>query len=121
MKTIDEVIKNKLNGLYYGNRLILPFHAYFLKVIVDDEIIIDFSPSAKGINIVEEENFTSLYLLDYKDLKSSVSKYETVKILAVDKGKNIFDTDNHKKIVVYLEEKHKVRIEEADEDILFIE
>jgi signal-transduction protein with cAMP-binding, CBS, and nucleotidyltransferase domain len=121
MKTIDEVIKNKLNGLYYGNRLILPFHAYFLKVIVDDEIIIDFSPSAKGINIVEEKNFTSLYLLDYKDLKSSVSKYEAVKILAVDKGKNIFDTGNHKKIVVYLKEKHKVRIEEADEDILFIE
>jgi len=121
MKTIEEVIKNKLTGLHFGNRLILPFHAHFLKVIVEDEIISDFSPSAKGINIIEDEDFTNLYFLDYKELKNSISKFEVVKILAVDKGKNIFDTGNHKKIIVYLKEKHKAKIEEADEDILFIE
>jgi hypothetical protein len=121
MKTIDESIKNKISGLHYNNRLILPFHANFLKVIVDDNIITDFSYSSKGINIVEEENFTSLYFLDYKDLRNSVSKYEAIKMIAAEKGKDIFDTANHKKIAVYLEEKHKARLEETDDDILFIE
>ncbi len=121
MKTIDEVLKGNKNGLHYGNRLILPFHAHFIKVIIDDNIIVDFSPSAKGINIVEEDEFTNLYFLDIKELKNSVSKYEAVKIIAVDKEKNVFDLSNHKKVAVYLEEKHNARIEETDEDILFIE
>lgn len=121
MKTIDEVLKNKLHGLYYGNRLILPFHAHFLKVIVEDEIIIDFSSSSKGVIIEKDDEFTSLYFLDFKDLKNSVSKFESIKLIAVEKGKNIFDLNNHKKIVVYLEENHKTRIEETNDDILFIE
>lgn len=121
MKTIDEVIKSKLKGLYYGRRLILPFKAHFLKAIVDDKIISDFSPNSEGIVIVEEKDFTSLYFLDYTLLKDSVTKYEAVKLIAVDKDKDIFDTGNHKKIAVYLEENHFARIEEADKDILFIE
>src|SRR3989339_655698 len=105
MKTIDEVIKAKTPGLYYGNRLIIPFHAHFLKVVI----------------VNEEDDFTNLYFLDYKDLKNSLTKYESIKFVVVEKGKDIFNLQNHKKIAVYLEEKHKARIEETDADILFIE
>ncbi|RPI68445.1 MAG: hypothetical protein EHM47_14500 [Ignavibacteriales bacterium] len=121
MKSLDEIIQNKTTGLYFGNRLILPFHAHFLKVVIEDKIISDFSMSSKGINIVEEDEFTSLYFLDYDQLVNSVSKYEAIKLLVVSKSKSIFDAANHKKIAVYLEKKHSARIEQTDEDILFIE
>ena len=121
MKTLDEMLENKIAGLYYNNRLILPFHAHFLKVIIEDEIITDFSPSPKGIYIREEEDFTDVYFLEYKHVNDTVSKYEAIKMVVVEKGKNVFDSNNHKKIAIYLEDKHKIRIEKTDEDILFIE
>ena len=121
MKTLTEALENKHNGLYYNNRLILPFHAHFLKIIIDDEVITDFSPSSKGVYIKEEENFTDIYFLEYKHINDVVSKYEAIKIVAIEKGENIFDFNNHKKLAVYIEEKHKTRIEKSDDDILFIE
>ena len=121
MSTIDEILDSKINGLYYSNRLILPFQAHFLKVIIEDDIITDFSPSSKGIFISEEADFTDVYFLEYKHLNDAVSKYEAIKMVVVEKGKNVFDFDNHKKIAVYLENKHKARIEKTEDDILFIE
>ena len=121
MKTIAEVLENKATGLFYNNRLMLPFHAHFLKVIIEDEIITDFSPSSKGIYIGEENDFTDMYFLEYKHLKDTVSKYEAIKMVVVEKGEDVFDSKNHKKLAVYLEEKHKTRIEKTEDDILFIE
>jgi hypothetical protein len=121
MKTLNEILENKANGLYYNNRLILPFQAHFLKIIIDDEVITDFSPSSKGIYIREEADFTDLYFLEYKHINDAVSKYEAIKVVVVEKGENIFDFSNHKKLAIYLEEKHKTRIEKSDDDILFIE
>jgi len=121
MSRIEEVLKNKLPGLCYGNRIILPFKAHFLKVIIDSKIIMDFSPGSDGIYIREEEDFTDLYFNDYKDLKGDVTKYEAIKMVVVEKGKDLFNFDNHIKIALYLEEKHKVRIEPSDHDIIFLE
>ncbi len=121
MKTLDEVLKNKIGGLYYNNRLILPFKAHFLKIIVDTDIITDFSPNAKGVFIREKEDFTDIYFRDYKRLNEVVSKYESIKMVCVEKDKDIFDVKNHKKVAVYLGEKHQTKIEETEEDILFIE
>jgi hypothetical protein len=121
MQKLDEVLEKKIPGLFYNNRLILPFHVHFLKVIIEDDIITDFSPSSKGIFIREESDFTDVYFLEYKLLKDSVSKYEAIKMVVVEKGKNVFDFNNHTKLAIYLEEKHKLRIEKSDEDILFIE
>ena len=121
MSTINEVIEKKINGLCYNNRLILPFNAHFIKVIVNTDIITDFSPSSKGIFIREKEEFTDVYFYDYKDLKETFSKFENIKMVVVEKGKDIFNFDNHLKLAVYFEEKHNVRIEKTDEDILFIE
>ena len=121
MATLNEILKNKPTGLYYKNRLILPFQGVFLKVIVDDDIIMDFSPSSKHVYLSEIEDYTDIYFKEYKHLKDAVSKYEAIKMVLVEKGKDIFNFDNHKKIVIYLDEKHRVKIEETEEDILFIE
>ncbi len=119
--TIDDAIKNKVIGLYYGNRIILPFKAELLKVIIEDDIITDFSSSSSGIQIVEHDDFMDLYFFDYKDLKDSISEYENIKLVLVEKGKSVFDLKNHRKIALYLSGRHKVTIEESDADILFIE
>ena len=121
MNSIGEALKNKKSGLYYNNRLILPFKAYFLKVIVEHEIITDFSSASKGILINEEKDFTDIYFHDYKELKNSLSKYEGIKMVVAEKDTDIFNPDNHIKLAVYLKEKHKALIEPTDDDILFIE
>ena len=121
MCTIENALEKKLNGLYYGNRAILPFNCHFLKVIFEDEIITDFSSHSEGIILKEEKDFTDLYFPGLKSLNDSVSKFEAIKMVVVEKGENIFDLKNHKKIAVYLEDKHNLKIEKTDDDILFIE
>ncbi len=121
MATLEEALNKKLTGLYYDNRLILPFHVHFIKVICDTDIITDFSPSSKGIFVREDQDFTDIYFHEYKNLKDVVSKFEVIKMVVVEKGKDIFNFDNHKKIILHLKEKHTVLIEKTDEDILFIE
>lgn len=121
MASLNEILKSKPKGLFYNNRLILPFQGIFLKIIVNDDVIMDFSPSSKHIYISENENYTDIYFKEYRHLKDTVSKYESIKMVLVEKGNDIFNFDNHKKIAVYLEEKHRVSIEETEDDILFIE
>ena len=122
MDSIENVIKSGQKGLYYGNRVLLPFHANLLKVVIEQDIITDFSPSSKGCFVKQTDDFIEIYFYDYPNLKETISKYENIKMVAVDKGKSVFDLMNHKKIVLYLEDKHQLRIEEIDEDeILFIE
>ncbi len=121
MKTIEDALNNNLTGLYYGNRLILPLNCWLLKVIIEDDIIMDFSPGSKAIYLNETESFTEIYFKQFKNLKEAVTKYESIKLIAVEKDKDIFDFKNHFKLVVHLEDEHKVTIEKTDEDILFIE
>lgn len=119
--TIKEALDKKTEGLHYGNRVLLPFHCYFLKVICEKDIITDFSPSAKGIFIEENPGFTSLYFYDYPTLKEKLSKYESVKMVVVEKEDDVFDSGKHIKLALYLREKHKVEIETTDDEILFLE
>jgi len=121
MKSIDEVIKNKQKGLYYPNRILLPFSGYIMKIIVDDEIMTDFSVGNDKVEVNEYEDFMEIYFLEIENLRDSISKFEAIKMVIVEKGKNIFDFANHRKILLYLNEKHEVSIEETDENILFIE
>jgi len=121
MRTINEVLKNNVNGLYYGNRVILPFRAEILKAIIEKEIITDFSTTHKGAQYNVTDDYTEIYFLDYKELSESVSKYETIKLVVVEKGKDLFDFQNHKRLIIHLMEKHFLKIEEANSEILFIE
>ena len=121
MNTISDALKNKKNGLFYGNRVLLPFNAYILKVIINDDIIMDFAPASKYIYISETDAYTEIYFKQYKNIKEAVSKYETIKMIAVEKNENVFDTNNHFKLDVRVGDNHNLTIEKTDDDILFIE
>jgi hypothetical protein len=74
-----------------------------------------------GIFIRETEDYTGVNFLEYKELKDAVSKYEVIKVVVVEKGKDIFDFNNHMKLTLSLEGLHKVKIEKCDQDIIFLE
>lgn len=118
---IKEAVAQKAHGLYFNNRIILPFHAHFLKMIIDDEIYTDFSISSKHIFISEEGNFTNVYIKDFKNIEDAVSKYEAVKLVVVEKGDDVFDLKNHLKLALYPEGRHNIKIMFTDEDVLLIE
>ena len=115
------MFEKNLEGLYYGNRLILPFNCIFLKVVINREIITDFSSTSKFVNINEGNNYTNLYFREYENIKETISEFESIKMVIVEKNKDIFDFSNHVKIAIYFEPNHKLRIEKTDDDILFIE
>lgn len=121
MVTLDEALKQGLTGLYYGNRIILPFTFYPLKIVMEKDIISDFSSNARGAEMVEHKDFIDLYFFDYPVLREVITKFENIKMVIVEKDKDIFDFGNHRKIALYLKEKHQVTIEETDKDILFLE
>lgn len=121
MRTIDEVLKNNLHGLHYDNRIILPFRAEILKAIVENDIVTDFSSVNSGAHYKISDDFTDVYFYDYKNLSEVVTEYETIKLVVVEKGKDLFDFSNHRKLALHLLDKHKLTIEELNEDILFIE
>lgn len=121
MAGIIEAIEEKKSGFCFGNRLLLPFHGYVLKIVVDNDIIMNFSRASKEAVIGETEAFTEIYILQHENLKEVVSKYETIKLLIVEKGKDVFDKNNHIKLLLRLGEDHLLTIEKTDEDTLFIE
>lgn len=121
MKSLNEVISSKINGMYYGNRVILPFSVHLLKIVIENDIITDFGPGSKGAYVAENDDFMEIYFNDYKDLFEVITKYENIKMIVVEKGKDVFDFKNHIKIALHPEEKHKLVIEKLSEDTIFID
>lgn len=122
MKKLDEVLKNNLYGLHYGNRVLLPFQADILKAVIEHDIITDFSTKKAGANYKIFEDYTEIYFYDYENLSDVVKGFEKIKLVVVEKGQDIFDFSNHRKIALQVEEKHKLTITEINDDtLLFIE
>ena len=121
MYSLDRVLKEKICGLYYGTRVLLPFVGDILKAIIDDEIITDFSPMSDGAYYEKNDKYTEIYFFDHQDILKDVSKYETIKLIVVDEDDDIFDFKNHKKISLNPIDNHKLEISEVSEDVLFIE
>jgi hypothetical protein len=121
MKTLDQVIKDNSFGMVYGNRILLPFVADILKAVIEDDIIMDFSSSTSSAYYTKHKAFTEIYFYDYKNLTDVVSEYETIKLIVVEEGKDLFDFSNHKKIVLHISGSHKLTIEEINDDTLFVE
>jgi len=121
MKTINEVLKEKKSGLYFGNRVLLPFSCHIIKLNIENDLITDFSPSDKGVHVSENPDFMEIYFHDYKDLGESVSKYEAIKLIVVEKGKDIFNTKNHIALTLHPEDNNQLRIEKLGENQIFIE
>jgi hypothetical protein len=121
MKSLDEVLKMSLSGMYYGNRVLLPFHCHILKIVIEKDIITDFSIRDKGAYINEVSEYTEIYFIDYPELEENISKYENIKMIVVEKGKDLFDFNNHRKIALHPEGKHILTIKELDENTIFID
>jgi hypothetical protein len=121
MRTLDESIKNGTKGLHYGNRILLPFVIDIFKLIIDDEIITDFRFPKNPAEYIQHYDFTEIYFTQLKDVEEVVSKYETIKMVVVEKGKDIFNFDNHIVLALHLKEKHAIEIEVSPDDLLFVE
>ncbi|MFH2003425.1 MAG: hypothetical protein ABIK27_01570 [Bacteroidota bacterium] len=121
MYTIKEALEKKKTGLYYGNRIILPFKCTMLKLIYQSEIITDFSQCSSEVVVCEGENFTDIYMKKHKYLKDDISKYENIKLIAAEKGSDIFDFSTHIKLILTLNNDHKIKIEEPTDDQVFID
>lgn len=121
MKSLDEILKNNVTGLYYGNRVLLPFHFTALKIVIEKDIITDFSIREKGAYINEHPAYTEIYFIDYPVLESNISKYESIKMVLVEKGDDIFDFKTHRKIAIKPEGNHILSIKELDDNTIFIE
>lgn len=121
MKSISEVLKEKKSGLYFGNRVLLPFSCHIIKLNIENDLITDFSPSDKGVHVSENPDFMEIYFYDYKDLSDVVTKFEAIKIIVVEKGKDIFNPKNHIALALHPEENHILRIEKLGENQIFIE
>jgi hypothetical protein len=121
MKSLNEVLKEKKLGLYFGNRALLPFSCHILKLNIENDLITDFSPCCKGVYVSENNDFMEIYFHDYKDLGEVITKFEAIKMIVVEKGKDIFDVKNHITLSLHPEENHKLRIEKLGENQIFIE
>ncbi len=122
MKTLEETLKNESHGLCYGNRIMLPFKAVVLKIAVAGKLYTEFLPKIKNGAVVNHKDcMTEIYLLDFDDLYSDLSKYDLIKVVLVEDGKDVFDTNNHKRLDLRIGEKHKVIIEQMSDDVLFQE
>ncbi len=121
MKTIKEVLDKNLTGLVFGNRILLPFHCHILKLNIENDLITDFSPCCKGVHISENPDYMEIYFHDYKDLAAVQTEFELIKMIVVEKEKDVFDNKNHIKIGLKIQDNHTVVIQTLGEDNIFIE
>lgn len=121
MKKLNDILTENKNGLYYGNRILLPFKVEILKIVIEHDILTNFSERSKEATYSIKDDFTEIYLHHFSDLQSISSKYEMLKFVVVKKGDNIFDFNNHIRISAVPEDNHRLKIDDLDEDILFIE
>lgn len=121
MHSLQKVLDEKIIGLHYGNRVLLPFSADILKVVFGHEIITDFNGTKHGASYSIKDNFTEVYFYDLRSLYEDLGKFETVKMTIVETGKDIFDFKNHITLSVSPKDRHGLNIEKLDENILYFE
>ncbi|MEN8193156.1 MAG: hypothetical protein ABFS12_10095 [Bacteroidota bacterium] len=121
MKTLNEVLENGNGGLHYGSRVLLPFAAEILKIVIGHEIITDFSKKQHGASVRIAADYTEIYFCDYKNLEEELASYEVIKVVIVEQGKDIFDFKNHVSLELDPEEKHRLKIAKIGDDLIFFE
>lgn len=121
MSLLDKTINEKKHGMFYGSRVMVPFVADVLKAVIDDEIITDFSPVSEGAYYEKFDDYTEIYFFEHEDILTDVSKYETIKMIVVEEGEDLFDFETHRKISLNPKENHILEIEELSDDTVFIE
>lgn len=106
-RTIKDCLAQKKQGLTYGNRLILPFHCKFVSITIGlgmsmistPTTYFDFSTSEKDVQIIEDDESTSVYFSDQDNLAEAFGKYKGgVTLTCCEKSDSFFDLSKHIKI-----------------------
>jgi len=121
MKSITEVLNENITGLHYGCRVLLPFQAEILKIVIGTKIITNFSKNLEGACVRITDFYTEIYFCEYKNLAEELTKYEVVKLVVVQQGDDVFDFNKHIPIELVIESKHKLLIKPIPDDLLFFE
>jgi len=121
MKSIDEILNENGSGLHYGNRILLPFKAEILKIVIDSAIITDFSKQLHGASVRVSEYYTEIYFYDYKNLEEELTEYDLIKIVLVQQGKDVFNFENHIPIELKVQDNHKLSINKISDNTMFFE
>jgi len=121
MKKIKEIFDENIIGLHYGNRILLPFKAEILKIVIGTNIITNFSKKFDGASIRVSNYYTEIYFFEYKNLAEQLSKYEVIKLVVVQQDEDIFNFDNHVSIELEIKSNHKLLIKKIPADLLFFE
>lgn len=120
----DTSIKSALaqgkNGFHIGHRLILPFRCQIIKIIVDNAIYTQMI-GHKDIKLHQDPKNTSIYFTAKGQLANYIGSYEQIKLIVCEEDDDLCDLSSHMKIICTIEEHHKVNIETATSDTLFIE
>lgn len=119
-RTIKEALNEQRDGFYLGHRLVFPFRCNLIKIIIDSHIFTEMV-GGKNIKIQQDSQNTSVYIRSIGKLDNYFGSYKLIKIVAAEWDADITDMGNHIKLTCTIDERHKVKIREANDDILFIE
>ncbi|NNC95372.1 MAG: hypothetical protein HKN92_07395 [Chitinophagales bacterium] len=121
---MDIEVRTSLNedkkGFYIGDRLILPFKCHIIKIIAGHNIFTEMVGS-NHIKISQEPHNTSIYFRSGGKLANYLNPEKTVKMVVCDLNKELTEIGNHIKLIIEIEENHKVTIHEPSDDMIFIE
>ncbi len=113
MKTIKEVSERNLNGMHYGGRILLPFCVHVFKAVIVKKAIMEEGKDLEytaNFTYRINEDFTEVCFGDYDDLYEHLSEDDAINLLVVEKGKDVFNVENHVRIALHLKDKNLVDI-----------
>ncbi len=113
MKTIKEVLEQDLKGMHYGGRVLLPFCAHIFSAVIVKKAIMEEGKDLEytaNFTYRINDDFTEICFGDYDNLYEHLSEDDAINLLAVEKGKDVFDVENHAQIALHLKDKNLVDI-----------
>ncbi len=113
MKTVQEVLEQKLTGMHYGGRILLPFCAHVFKAVIVKKAIMEEGKDLEymaNFTYRINDDFTEVCFGDYDDLYEHLSEDDAINLLIIEKGKDVFDDANHISINLHLKDKNSVDI-----------
>ncbi len=113
MKTLNDINTEKINGMHYGGRILLPFRInIFHAILVKKSLMSDGKDLEYSANFDYRINddFTEICFPSYEDLSEHFSEDDIIKLYVTEKGNDIFDENNRVWINLHLLDNNKVRI-----------
>ena len=119
-KTINEALNAGSEGFHIGQRIILPFRAQLIKLIIGGDIFTEMVGGAH-IKLQQDPKNTSVYFRTSGKLDNMVDTHKVVKMIVCEWDQDLTDMHNHIKLICEMDENHVVKIHRPSDDMLFIE